>query len=918
MAENVTIQFQAGMNRRVDAPAQAPYELHNAKLGVHGGVRAYRAPEVMEDPAVTQEPNTPDEPGGEKPWIRWNDQWFSRFSDSFTDADGEPVEVLQNHDKHNGNLYVTGTKSRRLSGDDQKSPHTWRVDKNANGFNPFVLSEPPAITSIAVSGSHETGEARSGDVLNTSDKKGGIKGKRAVSYLAIPVNERGAAGPWVYFSHYPKNDDVDQYRAVTYSINTNGEAKYVEVYRTREWKEVYELTSQGMIPPPDLSYYYLDRVSLNPDGIGDNASTSGTLVDANHWAHEYESEEKAANVLPTDTNDRKINAWTYESVDYNKYQNYVDSLEVGYSFVVDLGPPVHVGAEAMRMVGRDRMMYGAPQWPLKPVQFAMATHDTTTSRNSDWGNSTGSRLYAYEYSVASEDSVVYGPPTTIDGDAHPIWQGEQAVNMWTGGGSEYSDRNTAKSNGVYTTDSGSLYNIDVDIFDPFEDTTATQYPEDVNNKKWVEEPNVVLLSERFRPLEVTFEDQYQVPEGESIRAFSPARLAEEDSIANYSFYIYTDEGVHSGELTQDNAQTYRVSTVGVKNYTVSPDNAPVYQKSLYRVTKYGSVYIGTDNRVYSLRGRKFNALDSAVPNIWYSDLSEPQFSDVEYQAIYNNYSDVWSQVGGFDGDKTLTPYDIAYDQHRDQIMVATLNNVWIFDIDQKGWVGNYNVSGVENLQYIGSLESSNTATHKAVMAHKNPGANAEYVLLNEDGDPLTDNAVVTNPILRSPNESKIREVTADYDPLSRNADVSLTSGSKTVNVESGDSFDTDSPSLDKMATVFIPQGEDGGSKNLTGLIGSVTDATTAELTEPAGVDAASTSPIPLRWFPPAIIRQEPTGDHYSVNDVNGDPVRRTELAYKIHPRRRRYPRMNGTGHVMRVEKFRNFKSLQLKVEQSDL
>lgn len=889
------------MNRRADAPAQAPYELHNAKLGVHGGVRAYRAPEVMEDPAVTQEPNTPDEPGGEKPWIRWNDQWFSRFSDSFTDADGEPVEVLQNSARHNGNLYVSGTESRRLSGDTAHSPHTWRVGENATAFTESDLKEPPAIKSIELKG-HNT----------TNDEKEGVQGKNGVGYLAIPVNAQGAAGPWAYFSYHNPSDDTEKYRDVNWDIQTNQEVSYIEVYRTREWTSLGESSGSriGLEPPPDLSYYYLDRLNVNPLGTTVYSNPAVSFSDKNHWAHTYESEEKANKELPVEVNDRKINAWSYESIDYQKSSADRNGEN---SFDVYFGDPVHVGAEALRMVGRDRMMYGAPQWPLKPVQFAFADHSTYVDANGDTTSST--KLYAYEYNVASEEGKIYGPSTQITTTTgyrpYPVWQGEQAVGLWTGGGTSLAMRVTTNTNGVYYRDTEYEY--------PFVNTnSAKDYPDSVNVKKWVQEPNVVLLSERFRPLEVTFEDQYEIPEGEKIRAFSPARLAEDDSIANYSFYIFTNEGVHSGDLTDDAAQTYRVNTVGVKTHRVNPDNAPIYEKSLYQVTKYGTAYIGTDHRVYHLRGRKFNALDSAVPNIWYSDLSEPQFADVEYQAIYNNYSDVWSQVGGFDGDKTLTPYDISYDENRDQIMVATLDNVWIFDFDQKGWVGNYNVAGVENLRYIGDLEDPNTATHRAVMAHKNPGSSAEYVLLNEDGEPLTDNAVVTNPILRSPNESKIREVTADYDPLSRDADVSLNSGSTTVNVESGDTFDTASPSLDKMATVFIPQGEDGGSKNLTGLIGSVTDATTAELTEPAGVDAASTSPIPLRWFPPAIIRQEPTGDHYTTSDVNGDPVRRNELAYKIHPRRRRYPRMNGTGHVMRVEKFRNFKSLQLKVEQSDL
>lgn len=906
MPEDVTVQFQGGMNRRSDGPAQMPYELHNAKLGTHGGVRAYRAPEVMEDPDVNQDPNIADEPGGEKPWLRWNDQWFSRFSDTsnFKDADDEPVEVLQNYAKHNGNLYITGTRSRRLSGDTQYSPHTWRLGADATSYIGGdsalgSLANPPAIKSVTPS------------VWDPGDA--GIQGRRGVGYLAIPVNAQGAAGPWAWFSNFPANDDPDTETTSLLSFTTNLACQYIELYRTREWKPDADITDIGLQPPSDLSYYYLDRLTVTTSETSDfsiDFTKGGKYYDTNHWPHEFESEEEEAKgVLPTDTLDRKINAWGYESVDYTKGN--------GYSYDVSYGDPRHVGAEAMQMVGRDRMMYGNPQWPTKHPQFAMIHHDFVTNTPSSGGGN-----YVYEYSIASEDSVVYGPTTQTPAEtAYVIWQGEQAVNIWTEDLTEHADRMTTTPKRVYQQDSQTPLGADIDVslFSPFDDTDSGKaYPGDVTTKTWVQEPNVVFLSERFRPMEVTFEDQYEVPEGEKIRAFSEARLAEEESIANYSFYIFTDEGVHTGELTAEEAQTYPVNTVGIKQHEVNPGNAPVYEYPIYAVTKYGTAYMGTDKRVYHLRGRQFEALDEPVPNIWYSDLGEPQFANVEYQAIYNEYSDVWSQVGGFSGDKTLTPFDMAYDQQRDQIMIATLDNVWIFDFEQQGWVGNYFASGVQNLQYIGDLDDPNTADHRAVMVHKNPGSSAEYLLLNEDGDPITDNAVVTNPLLRTANESKVREVTLDYDPLSKDADVSLTDGSTTVNVESGDSFDTASPSLDKMATVFIPDGEDGGSKNLTGVIESITDASTADMTEPAGVNASSTSPIPLRWFPPAVVRQEPTGDYYSTRDVNDDQVRRSEIAYKAHPRRTRYPRANGSGHIMRIEKFRNFKSMQLMVDKSDL
>jgi len=834
------------------------------------------------------DPNDPEQPGGAKPWLRWNGEWFSRFSQgsnlTYTDASGNTrnTEVLQAHDGHKDVVYMSGRNSRykTVNGASQYAPHTYVLPSDAASFSRSEIeTAPPKIDKIYCDGEEKVPQG---------DKPSGVPTNRAVSYLFIPVNSRGSAGPWAYFSYAPEQDykgrDFTDMFIPTIVVNSSSNTSYVEVYRTREWEQ----GSGFVTPPKDMSWYFLERIS-----------TGRTFKDDNSLKYEYTSGDEANANLPAKTLDREINAWAYETINYNK----TGSEASDKTYTANFGSVKHLGANALFMSGRSRMVYGGVQWPTKPVQFAILLRNQKNTSNGR------SFQFAHEYD-ASGNQKKYGYETQVYNhtSATPVWQGEQALVVWDENGNDYS-RSTVDGQGLYDIGLGGL-------FDRLSEA---------DQEAFLTEDNVALLSERFRPLEVSLETQFQVPSGQTIRAIEPARLAEEESITTYSMYVLTDEAVFTANIKEEQTALRKVNTIGVDQYRVDflSGSRQEYEYPLVAPTKYGLTYIGTDGRVYILNGRKFQEIDKAVPNIWYSDLAQPVVSDAQFSTIYNEYSDVWAQQttdhesGNTVEYKSLTPYDIGYDQERDELMVVTFDNVWIYEFDQKEWVGNYKREDAVSVQYLDY--------HDSMMVHRydRDQSGDVYELLNEDGPPIEDNAVVTNPVLRSPEETKVRETKTDYDPLFVDNTASwLSEGDTQVTLQKSaqdDSvgvFDTDGSHL--YSTVMIQDGKDGA--NLTTLIKNIASSTTATLADALG--PAENSPAPIRWFIPVTIRQEVASEYHSVyggTDLeNSGLVRRSEQKYHAHPRRRKFPRVNGSGHVIRIENFKSFKSMMLTLEDSDL
>jgi hypothetical protein len=907
-------------------------------LEPYGTVRAHHEPEEMVDPENAG-PNTPERPGGAKPWVRWNGEWFNRFTDPSSgepsDANGNPIEIMQARDEYNGNLLMTGRNSgvRNINGSNVPSPHLNYLQSSATDYTDRV-PEPAAVEKIKLS-SIQTGVRILGDsipildagtppeyestrnsaLVETVTKGQGMRTNEAVTYLFIPVSDRQEAGPWAYFSVVADQSlpssvnegDIEEdyvYVQPKISVRCNGVTDHVEVYRTRTWR------SRGngfpIRQPNDLNFYRIGKVStVSSLGTFDFSDTRNfAFLDQSYVPYEAVSKSdndlvKTEGSLPSSTLDRKINAWTYESVEY---------LEEGDEFwetqyTVEFGPPKHPGANAIFMDGRSRMIMGGVEWPTKPPQMAFAVRDSSD-------NSSGpTRKVAYKYTPTRQTDV-YGPTTTLQyaGGFQAVWQGESSLHTYAIDSEDNQFKHTRSftvgSSGVYPRTNG----------DPPEGGGfLSSYPtygrslSDEPIQEFVYEPELALMSERFRPMEVLMEDQFTVPDGQTIRAIEPSRLAEEESVANYSFYVFTEEGVYVVNREDDQARLRNVTTVGVETYRVdfTSGTRPEYEYPLVCPTKYGTAYIGTDHRVYLLNGRKFQAIDQKVPNIWWSDLGAPAVSNSEFQAIYNEYSDVWSEQTTDDSGntvefQTLTPYDIAYSKDENNLYVVTYNDVWVFDFDRKDWIGNYNRTGATSLGYM--------SIHNSVMLHRYEDSGETYELLNEDGPPIEDNSFVTNPLLRRPQETKIRSVQTDYDPQYKEGTATWAGGSSQISLSAG-TFDQS----DVGATIFIPGGAEGG-KNFTGIITNVINATTADLSDSLG--SAPANPDNVRWFPLSTIRQQATGDHYNVYD-SGGVTQRNEKVYTARPRRKKYPGINGSGHVIRFENFRSFKSMQLVMGRFD-
>lgn len=911
MPENIQIKFEGGMDRRNDAPVPTPFELRNARIETHGGVRAHREPETMVKPENAGAGDAA-EPGGAPPWQRWDDGWLSRF-----DSSGR--EMMKTREEYNSNLFVSNTKGfpTPVDGSTEMSPHYQYLHSDDGSFD--KLKGPPAIKSVDVIDSfwqgEDTGEriqytdkdyhilsitGRDEDYRgrDSADRRAGVHLPNGVGYLLIPINERQEAGPWAYFSTQMTLSETgfdntsDKYAVPGIEVTTNSATSHVEVYRTREF-------AGGNAAPPDMSYYRIGKVAASSAGAENafSGSATKTLRFADYWylPHSAREDLEQKPPLPGETLDRNINAWAYESV------GLTPSTFGSSTYRHTFGPPKMVGADTLFMNGRDRMIAGSVQWPTKPAQFALAIRTGTSA--------VAPLYYTNEYQPTNNQTV-HGPETEVpDPEAiFPVWQGEQAVHNFI------NSNGTIKQRRRLTVQSGGIYDSFGSVERGDGQTPEITFPlSDTNQKVYIYEPNVALLSEQFRPLELTMEQQFTVPGGQEIKSIEPARLAEEESVATYSFYVMTDENVYVGNRQDDSTQLRLVNRVGVQSYRVDFSGGaprPEYQYPLTCPTKYGTAYIGTDDRIYILNGRKFQTIDDMVPNIWWSDFGETTLANEDFQAIYNEYSDVWAEQtdGGSVEFETLTAYDLAYNEDQNELYVVTNNNIWVYDFEKSAWIGNYYRPGIVSAQRLGY--------HKSVMVHRYLDENDDgtvedtYELVNEDGDRLKDTAVVTNPILRSPGETEIKEVVADYDPLFRENKVNWSSGGATrVNLQdaNGDEFKTG----DKYSTVFIPEGKEGS--DFTGLIENVVDATTADLSDQVG--PVPNTDLKMRWYLPARIRQEATGDYYNVFSVDGNPIRRTETSYPLLPRRRKMPGVKGSGHVIRMEGFRSFKSMRLTVEK---
>lgn len=630
--EPVAIAFKDGINRLKSAPITSVYDMTDCILDPLVGIRSLRSSEVTA--SFT----------GQKPWIKWNDQYLDR-------TDG-----IEDYATHNGNLYAV---KRRDVG---ATPSLTVFGPNHSTTTSDISTEPPQITIIS----------KVSETTNTISK--GILKNSTVGYVAIPYNKREERGPFVYFSLTGTDTGSGGNNWMVPQIGTtsNSETVKVDLYRT------VERDQDGN--SYDFSFYYIATLS----------GGSGLYYDNNYWPNDSSvtgSEPGPVNKLniPTNLHCQSFNL-----------QNAFSATPTSPGYMYSTGYPSlgltykGFGSNCIFSNG-DRMLYGGVEWcPKLPQPSYCVAGDNTVTTDYYRVKNIGIQTF-YDTSSGRK----YGQTSYFDNinriDFHNTGETGIAVYVFDAGTSTYKLYKELLPNRFGTYAETITYTNDIstsitsftafssDVFTHTSPTLGGQTP--VAASATIYDNNGVFMSYPDHPQEVTF-DNFFFPRDEEVLGIYAARLSEAEQIKNYSFYVLTDKASYVGNRS-DIVVTYDsiVPRVGVKSHLM----ASTYYHTIAVNTKYGLAFQGTDERIYHLTGRQFEIIDWTVPNVWFT--SDP-FSDRSTgEALL---SDVIA--------------DVAYEVGSDYLYIGIDSNkgggIWIYSFPQRLWVGKYSDSITNSIQYI--------------------------------------------------------------------------------------------------------------------------------------------------------------------------------------------------------------------------
>jgi len=271
--------------------------------------------------------------------------------------------------------------------------------------------------------------------------------------------------------------------------------------------------------------------------------------------------------------------------------------------------------------------------------------------------------------------------------------------------------------GAYLTDDAttgkSTFIFDADSFtrDDFIETTESRA-----TVKYVTESDKVFFSNTNRPLEMTF-SQFETPGGSVVRGIWRARLAEEEGLRAYNFYVGTEKGIFviNPDVTNRTMSLQAVTTAfGI---ALGPTKKPIRT-----LITQGAVIYGTDGLLHILSGR-------------------------QEQAVVPRGSEPWDDVRG-----------LAFLPRQEYIYISTDTGLWAFDLQRQGIVAQYDLNATTVLydrardEIITYDQDSNT-----------------WKVLDERNDTLLAASVQTQPITHGAMEGEVKSVVVDYDEIDAGA-----------------------------------------------------------------------------------------------------------------------------------------------------
>jgi len=677
------IQLQGGVSRLHNAAQTRPRNLENCQMMINGFVRSVNDPNKI----------TP-EVSSTKPYVEWNGKVLDREGWSQEEDGGQVSGRVLDNASLNARLYrsVQSTDSSGTNYRVVKHFADYDVDiSTTDGFQ----GEPAIVYNKTITIQDFTDY----DFVTASVDATTVEVDIHSGYIAIPYDKNGEIGPWF---HFTVNKEVKKVNAgapvinlvtpVDVTLSCNEHVTKVDIYRTMDFNDRGFLhggpvplsavtVGDGEIPAgfyENNDYFYFG--TFTPSINSSTSARETVFRDDEVWINDTLMavfKDEVAYVLTTDEG----LVWALPFLaPYNTINNVIKVpstlLDVQRNFnsvhTDDVGSEDYqyhgVVGNVMSTQG-DIVLYGDVKYPTKRPTTGLMLYKSTIPF---------SNIEAQLEYLDNNGNVYYGPKETFTAveSIKFAWQGENALLIFRGG--DLFERLTPNVSGVYKTsfqqdelqDEGFIPSVSYIVN---ADNSSVTYDEDpgATLTDYISEPNAVFLSQSGRGMEISF-DSFFLKSDEVVRSIMAARLAENESIRDYDFYVFTDKSITLYKRTGSDLRTilpvHNVTTsfgVEQNTFTHKSGEDPTTH-TLITNTRFGIAFVGTDGNVWSLIGRDLVQLDIEIPGLFLTDVR-----DIEY---HPSKDELWVLVGP-----------------------AT---IWVYSFIQQGWVKNYNTIYIHyNLYY---------------------------------------------------------------------------------------------------------------------------------------------------------------------------------------------------------------------------
>lgn len=743
------VRFMGGVSRIKNSDIRAPFNLENAEMQRNGFVRAVNAPTEFSP-----------ETGDTKPYILWNGDILDRSFYSQAEDGSQIDATVLSQSTLNAKLYRSVKAVDNETNDNYRTVTVSAQYDEDTSTTDGLLAEP-AIAYDSSADLRDFNEFSGVVIVESPNSSTNVLEDIYTPYIAIPYNKLEEPGPWYHFFVRREVWQVDTknfVRPADVTVNCNDETEYVRIFRASDinlWGHVHggpveipELSGTGteslaLRQVTDDRFFFYDeyRTARNnatgvkeinfedthiwlpqivltaildewPTTVDSSASEYDYRINTDFSSSEFVSNKyEVPDVVRTAMTERRNRHAVHEDiVSTNPYQ---------YHGVV---------GNVMDQQG-NLIMYGDAKYPTKrPSTGLMMKHTDGVAIT----------IKAQLEYVDSRGNVYYGPLETITGVSTIkfAWQGESALLIRFNSDEKIYERLSPNEFGVYTTGFKVLSSANQTQTLPISftwilDRDGVVFAEDAGATvvDYIEEPNAVFLSESDRGSTVTY-DSFFVKSTEVVRAITGARLAEEESIRDYDFYVFTDKSVSLYKRTGNDLRTIlpvhdvtRQLGVYQGSLTIDAGTDPTIT-NFVAPTRFGVAFIGTDERIYHLVGRDLQQLDINVPGLFVNNFG---YRDMAYHA---NLHQLW--------------------------ILFNNSSVWVYDFIQQGWTKHFLLGNVHyNLYYNDTTGFMHSWGSRSLSKYT-------YQFDEDDDNIVTGGTLWTQPIDEGGGESQLQLMEVDY------------------------------------------------------------------------------------------------------------------------------------------------------------